>query len=122
MTDAPVTIGMRPPHPGAFIREEVLEPLHLSVAQAADVLGVRRATLSDLLKTARRPCRRNGLRIEEPFRLSLEMLLRMQAWFERLRHSRPFRSDRCGAVCPPAAPRARLKDGDDLVWPISTGA
>jgi plasmid maintenance system antidote protein VapI len=32
MTEAPVTIGMRPPHPGAFIREEILEPLNLSVA------------------------------------------------------------------------------------------
>ena len=31
MTDAPATIGMRPPHPGAFIRDEILEPLNFTV-------------------------------------------------------------------------------------------
>ena len=41
-------------HPGSFIREEVLDELGLSVSRAAEVLGVRRATLSDLVngKTA----------------------------------------------------------------------
>lgn len=82
MTDAPSTIGMRPPHPGAFIREEVLEPLHLSVAQAADVLGVRRATLSDLLNGKAALSPEMALRIEKAFGVSLEMLLRMQAWFD----------------------------------------
>jgi addiction module HigA family antidote len=82
MTDAPATIGMRPPHPGAFIREEVLEPLNLSLAQAADVLGVRRATLSDLVngKSALSP--EMALRIEKAFGVSLDTLLRMQAWFD----------------------------------------
>lgn len=82
MTDAPVTIGMRPPHPGVFIREEVLEPLDLSVAQAADVLGVRRATLSDLVNGKAALSPEMALRIEKAFGVSLEMLLRMQAWFD----------------------------------------
>src|SRR4051794_11994999 len=38
-----------PPHPGDLIRTEVIEALGLSVTQAAEMLGVRRATLSDLL-------------------------------------------------------------------------
>ena len=42
-------IGMKPPHPGDFIKTEILDELHLSVARAADILGVRRATLSDLI-------------------------------------------------------------------------
>ena len=33
----------------SFIKDEVLEPLNLSVSRAADVLDVRRATLSDLV-------------------------------------------------------------------------
>jgi addiction module HigA family antidote len=49
MGDTPGKIGIKPSHPGAFIREEILEPLDLSVARAAEVLGVRRATLSDLV-------------------------------------------------------------------------
>lgn len=82
MTDAPVAIGMRPPHPGAFIREEILEPFDLSIAQAADALGVRRATLSDLVngKTALSP--EMALRIEKAFGMSMDTLLKMQAWFD----------------------------------------
>ncbi|NCW26589.1 MAG: helix-turn-helix domain-containing protein [Betaproteobacteria bacterium] len=40
---------MKPSHPGAFIRSEILDELHLSISKAAEVLGVRRATLSDLV-------------------------------------------------------------------------
>ena len=38
-----------PAHPGAIIRDEVLEPLGLSVTAAAAALGVARPTLSNLL-------------------------------------------------------------------------
>ena len=40
-------VGMAPPHPGAFIRDEILDELGLSVSAAAEALGVRRATLMD---------------------------------------------------------------------------
>ena len=54
MTDEPVKIGMKPPHPGSFVREEILDELGLSVTQAAEILGVRRATLSDLVRSSLR--------------------------------------------------------------------
>ena len=38
-----------PPHPGLSIRENCLEPLGLSVTEAAEVLGVARHTLSRVL-------------------------------------------------------------------------
>ncbi|MEW6428776.1 MAG: HigA family addiction module antitoxin [Thermodesulfobacteriota bacterium] len=38
-----------PPHPGELIREMCLAPLGLTVAQAAEGLGVTRKTLSGLL-------------------------------------------------------------------------
>jgi antitoxin HigA-1 len=38
-----------PPHPGDLIRTEVVEALGLTVSKAAEILQVRRATLSDLL-------------------------------------------------------------------------
>ena len=38
-----------PPHPGDLIRTEIIEALGLNVSKAAEVLKVRRATLSDLL-------------------------------------------------------------------------
>ncbi len=82
MTKAPVTIGLRPPHPGVFIREEILEPLDLSVARAAEVLGVRRATLSDLVNGKAALSPEMALRIEKAFGVSMDTLLRMQAWFD----------------------------------------
>jgi addiction module HigA family antidote len=82
MSDAPVKIGMKPSHPGAFLRDEVLDELGLSLSQAAEVLGVRRATLSDLVngKSALSP--EMALRIEKAFGVSMDTLLRMQAWFD----------------------------------------
>ena len=65
-------VGMKPPHPGAFIREEILEPHGLNVSSGADVLGVRRATLSDLVneKTSLSP--EMGLRIEKAFGVNMD--------------------------------------------------
>ena len=38
-----------PPHPGDLIRTEIIQALDLTVSKAAEILQVRRATLSDLL-------------------------------------------------------------------------
>jgi len=38
-----------PPHPGKILKSLCFEPLGLSVAEAAEALGVRSETLSDLL-------------------------------------------------------------------------
>ena len=68
MSEEQVTIGMTPPHPGAFIRAEILEELGLSISRAAVILGVRRATLSRLVNGRTRLVAgdgtqdRNGLR------------------------------------------------------------
>ena len=44
-----IKVNMTPSHPGDFVRTEVLEELGLNVTKAAEILGVRRATLSDML-------------------------------------------------------------------------
>ena len=82
MSEEPSKIGMTPPHPGAFIREEILDELHLNVSEAADVLGVRRATLSDLVNGNATLSPEMALRIEKAFGVDMEMLLRMQAWHD----------------------------------------
>lgn len=80
MNEMPV--GMLPPHPGTFIREEILEPLNLSVTKAASVLGVRRATLSDLINAKASLSPEMALRVEKAFSVKMDMLLRMQAWYD----------------------------------------
>lgn len=82
MIDAPVRIGMKPSHPGSFVRDEILDELGLSVSQAAEVLGVRRATLSDLVNEKAALSPEMALRLEKAFGVSMETLLRMQAWFD----------------------------------------
>ena len=81
MDNAPVKIGMKPSSPGEFIREEILNELGLSVARAADILGVRRATLSDLVNGNAALSPEMALRIEKAFGVSMDTLLRMQAWY-----------------------------------------
>jgi addiction module HigA family antidote len=82
VNEAPDKIGMKPPHPGIFIREEILEPLSLSVARAAEVLDVRRATLSDLINGKAGLSPEMALRIEKAFGVSMDTLLKMQAWYD----------------------------------------
>ena len=82
MTDGGIKLGMTPPHPGAFIRIEALEELGLSVLAAARILGVRRATLSDLLNGNASLSPEMAMRVEKAFGLSMDLLLRMQAWHD----------------------------------------
>ncbi|MGQ0556012.1 MAG: HigA family addiction module antitoxin [Nitrospiraceae bacterium] len=82
MAQKGIKIGMKPSHPGAFIRTEVIDDLGLSVSKAADILGVRRATLSVLLNEKASLTPEMALRLEKAFRLSMEMLLQMQAWYD----------------------------------------
>ena len=82
MSEAITKIGMKPPHPGRFIREEILDELSLSVTKAAGILGVRRATLSDLVNGKAALSPEMALRIEKAFGVSMDTLLRMQAWYD----------------------------------------
>jgi len=77
-----LNIGMKPAHPGTFLRDEVLEELGLPVVRAARILGVRRATLSDLVNEKSRLTPEMALRIEKAFGVSMDTLLRMQAWHD----------------------------------------
>jgi addiction module HigA family antidote len=82
MSKEPVKIGMKPPHPGDFIRTEILDQLGLPIARAAEALGVRRATLSELVNRKASLSPEMALRIEKAFGLSMDTLLRMQAWYD----------------------------------------
>ena len=85
MTDKPVKMAMAPSHPGCFIRDEVIGELRLSVSQAARVLGVRRSTLSDLLNGKSSLSPEMALRLEKGFGVSMDLLLKMQAWHDVFR-------------------------------------
>ena len=71
-----------PPHPGDLIKTEIIEALDLNVSKAAEIMKVRRATLSDLLhgKAALTP--EMALRIEKAFGPDMNHLLQMQLAYD----------------------------------------
>ncbi len=72
----------RPSHPGQFIRMEVIEPLGLSVTDAAKALGVTRPALSALLNGRAALSPEMALRIEKAFGPRMDTLMRMQTSFD----------------------------------------
>ncbi len=82
MDDDITKLGMKPSHPGEFIRTEILEELDLSIEKASQILGVRRATLSDLVNEKAALSPEMALRIEKAFGLEMDTMLRMQAWYD----------------------------------------
>lgn len=75
-------MGMPPVHPGEFIRAEILDELRLSITRAAEVLGVRAATLSDLVNEKASLSPEMAMRIELAFAVKADLLLRMQALYD----------------------------------------
>jgi antitoxin HigA-1 len=69
-------------HPGTYIRREVLEPLTLSVTDAAKALGVSRPALSALLNRKAHLSPEMALRIESAFGIPIENLLLMQHQYD----------------------------------------
>jgi addiction module HigA family antidote len=71
-----------PPHPGDLIKTEIIEALGLTVLKAAEVLKVRRATLSDVLDGRSALTAELALRIEKAFGPDMNHLLRMQLAYD----------------------------------------
>jgi antitoxin HigA-1 len=70
--------AMKPSHPGRFIRMEILDPLGLSVTDAARALGITRPALSALLNGRAALSPEMALRFEMAFGPKMETLIRMQ--------------------------------------------
>ena len=71
-----------PPHPGDFIRSEIIEPCGLSVTAAAAALQVSRPALSSLLNAKADLSGEMALRIEKAFGVKMDTLMRMQSAYD----------------------------------------
>jgi addiction module HigA family antidote len=69
-----------PPHPGEILRELCLEPLGVSVTDAASALGVSRKTLSSILNG------RAGISPEMAVRLSIAFGTSAESWLNQQVH------------------------------------
>ena len=70
------------PHPGQFVRTEIIAPLRLSVKDAAEALGVHRVALSRFLNEQAALSPEMAIRLEKAFGASMEDLMRMQNSFD----------------------------------------
>ena len=66
-----------PPHPGEIVKTLCLEPLGLSVTEAAKALGVSRKTLSNILKG------RSSISPEMAVRLSIAFDTTAESWMNQ---------------------------------------
>ena len=71
-----------PPHPGDFVRTEIVEAAGMTVTAAAGALGVSRPALSSLLNSRASLSGDMALRIEKAFGVKMETLMRMQSAYE----------------------------------------
>ena len=66
-----------PPHPGEILRELCIDPLDLSITEAAEGLGVSRKTLSAILNG------RAGISPEMALRLSMAFNTSPESWLNQ---------------------------------------
>ena len=71
-----------PPHLGGFVRRQILEPLGLSVTDAAAALDVTRQALSNLVNERAALTADMALRLEKAFGVSMDLLMRMQLAYD----------------------------------------
>jgi addiction module HigA family antidote len=71
-----------PSHPGQVFYWGVLEPLGISMTEAARALGVRRATLSAVVNSKAALSPHLAMRIEKAFGLKVDLMLRVQAAYD----------------------------------------
>lgn len=75
-------LGFRPPHPGEYLREDILPALGMSVKDLAKHLGVSRQSLSELLNERRGVSNEMAIRLGKAFRNGARFWLALQMHHE----------------------------------------
>jgi addiction module HigA family antidote len=91
-----------PPHPGETILEECLKPLGLSITKGAEVLGVARLTLSNLVNGRNGISPEMAIRLSKAFGSSPEVWLGMQMDYDLVQAEKKAASIKVKRVPVPA--------------------
>lgn len=92
-----------PPHPGRIVRQECIEPLGMTVTEAAARLGVRRQTLNNLVNEKAGISPEMAIRLSKAFGSSPEVWLGMQMEYDLTqteKHAGTIKVDRIIATHP----------------------
>jgi len=71
-----------PPHPGLSVRHDCIEALDLTIAEAADILGVTRQTLNNLVNGKSGISPEMAIRLDKAFGGGAETWLRLQMAYD----------------------------------------
>src|SRR5271163_2402081 len=71
-----------PPHPGLSVRNDCIEPLGLTITEAAEVLGVTRQTLNNLVNGKSGISADMAIRLGKAFGGDAETWLRLQVAYD----------------------------------------
>jgi antitoxin HigA-1 len=71
-----------PPHPGQSVRYDCIEPLGLTITEAADALGVTRQTLNNLVNGKSGISADMAIRLAKAFGSDAETWLRLQMAYD----------------------------------------
>ena len=84
-------LSFQPPHPGEYIREDILPSLGMSIAKLAEHLEVSRQSLSELVNERRGVSTEMAIRLGRAFkngaRFWLALQLQHELWLEERRFS-----------------------------------
>ena len=74
-----------PPHPGLSVRHDCIEPLDLTITAAAEILGVRRQTLNNLVNGKSGISADMAIRLDKAFGGGAEIWLGLQMDYDLAR-------------------------------------
>ena len=84
-------IGFPPPHPGEYLREDILPALGMTVTELAQRLNVSRPTLSELVNCKRGVSTQMAIRLGQAFETGARFWVALQGqydvWHEEQRFS-----------------------------------
>ena len=72
----------KPPHPGRIIRQECIEPLELTITDAAERLGVTRQALNNLVNGKAGVSPEMAIRLSKAFGSTAELWLGLQMQYD----------------------------------------
>lgn len=90
-----------PPHPGEVLKGLCLEPMNLSVTEAAEALGVSRKTLSGILNGRANISPEMALRLSLAFGTSAESWLNQQTMYDLWQTQQMHPDLQVRRLCPP---------------------
>ncbi len=94
-----------PPHPGRIIRQECIEPLGLTITEAAAWLGVQRQTLNNIVNAKAGISAEMSIRLAKAFGSRAEVWLGLQMQYDLAKAEKTSRSIKVRRITAPALER-----------------